>query len=89
MPRRDGTGPVGKGPKTGWGLGRCRNADVTPPERDNQTDSNPANNAAPDGSVGSGPAGRGPGLGRGRGRGFGPGGGAGRGPGRGQGRGRG
>ena len=23
MPRRDGTGPVGQGPRTGWGLGPC------------------------------------------------------------------
>ncbi|MCX7695963.1 MAG: DUF5320 domain-containing protein [Caloramator sp.] len=25
MPRRDGTGPDGKGPRTGRGLGRCGN----------------------------------------------------------------
>lgn len=25
MPRRDGTGPDGKGPKTGRGLGPCKN----------------------------------------------------------------
>jgi len=24
MPRRDGTGPMGYGPLTGWGLGSCR-----------------------------------------------------------------
>jgi len=23
MPRRDGTGPLGLGPRTGWGLGPC------------------------------------------------------------------
>jgi len=23
MPNCDGTGPRGKGPRTGWGLGRC------------------------------------------------------------------
>jgi len=23
MPRRDGTGPAGQGPRTGWGLGPC------------------------------------------------------------------
>ena len=23
MPRRDGTGPAGQGPKTGWGFGPC------------------------------------------------------------------
>jgi len=25
MPRKDGTGPAGKGPKTGRGLGNCNN----------------------------------------------------------------
>lgn len=24
MPRRDGTGPMGQGPMTGWGMGPCR-----------------------------------------------------------------
>ncbi|MDY0064437.1 MAG: DUF5320 domain-containing protein [Bacilli bacterium] len=24
MPRRDGTGPAGMGPMTGWGMGRCQ-----------------------------------------------------------------
>ena len=24
MPRKDGTGPLGKGPKTGRGLGKCK-----------------------------------------------------------------
>ena len=24
MPNRDGTGPIGKGPRTGRGLGRCK-----------------------------------------------------------------
>ncbi|NLB51099.1 MAG: DUF5320 domain-containing protein [Clostridiaceae bacterium] len=24
MPRRDGTGPMGYGPMTGWGMGPCR-----------------------------------------------------------------
>lgn len=28
MPGRDGTGPSGRGPKTGWGLGNCSNAYV-------------------------------------------------------------
>ena len=23
MPRGDGTGPFGQGPRTGWGMGRC------------------------------------------------------------------
>jgi len=28
MPRNDGTGPLGGGPRTGWGRGRCgRSAD--------------------------------------------------------------
>ncbi|HPF83008.1 MAG TPA: DUF5320 domain-containing protein [Bacilli bacterium] len=35
MPRRDGTGPQGMGPKTGRGLGNCGtnkpNTDVKPP----------------------------------------------------------
>lgn len=25
MPRKDGTGPIGRGPKTGRGLGNCQN----------------------------------------------------------------
>lgn len=25
MPRKDGTGPMGRGPKTGRGLGNCQN----------------------------------------------------------------
>lgn len=29
MPRHDGTGPSGKGPKTGKGLGRCTGAKET------------------------------------------------------------
>lgn len=28
MPRRDGTGPIGKGQKTGRGLGPCANPDA-------------------------------------------------------------
>ena len=31
MPRRDGTGPMGNGPQTGWGDGYCADA----PESDN------------------------------------------------------
>jgi hypothetical protein len=29
MPQRDGTGPMGKGPRTGRGLGRCQAQDVS------------------------------------------------------------
>lgn len=28
MPRRDGTGPVGNGPMTGWGMGPCEDRAV-------------------------------------------------------------
>lgn len=28
MPGRNGMGPLGEGPMTGWGLGRCRPANV-------------------------------------------------------------
>jgi hypothetical protein len=28
MPKRDGTGPLGKGPMTGRGLGSCNNGDA-------------------------------------------------------------
>jgi len=27
MPRRDGTGPTGQGPRTGWGAGNCVGGD--------------------------------------------------------------
>jgi hypothetical protein len=33
MPRFDGTGPQGNGPKTGRGMGRCSNVDVDDKER--------------------------------------------------------
>lgn len=29
MPGRDGTGPRGMGPATGWGLGQCTNEETT------------------------------------------------------------
>ena len=32
MPNRDGTGPQGKGPKTGAGKGRCGNNETPMPE---------------------------------------------------------
>lgn len=30
MPRMDGTGPMGYGPRTGWGTGRCRYVGFAP-----------------------------------------------------------
>jgi hypothetical protein len=36
MPRFDGTGPQGKGPKTGRGLGRCFNSTEQQPQQDVQ-----------------------------------------------------
>ncbi|MDH7509837.1 MAG: DUF5320 domain-containing protein [Methanolinea sp.] len=30
MPGLDGTGPLGRGPMTGWGMGRCRPYGVAP-----------------------------------------------------------
>ena len=62
MPQRDGTGPMGKGPRTGWGRGRCQGKD--------------ASNSGE--QVSSGPTGRflfnrGPRGGRGRGKGRGSG----------------
>jgi Family of unknown function (DUF5320) len=55
MPGLDRTGPVGAGPMTGGGFGRC----------------NSRNRAYGWGSFGAGRGGRGPGWGRGYGRGFG------------------
>jgi len=57
MPRQDGTGPAGKGPKTGRGLGPC----------------NTSKNTGLGRGQGRGPAtGRGQGRGLGTGRGMGP-----------------
>ena len=58
MPYRDGTGPEGKGPRTGRGLGNCA---------DNETKTD---NTAPARGFGLG-LGRGRGAGRGLGRGWG------------------
>jgi hypothetical protein len=55
MPGLDRTGPIGAGPMTGGGFGRC----------------NPRNSAYGWGSFGSGRGGRGSGRGRGYSRGFG------------------
>ena len=64
MPQRDGTGPMGKGPRTGKRLGRCQDQDASKAE----------------GQVSSGPIGKllfnqgtkgGRGKGRGRGSGWG------------------
>ena len=71
MPRFDGTGPMGRGPRTGRGLGRCSSVRSVNPgmDKDRQADSqNPG--AFPGLFRGLG---RGLGLGRGRGRGPGPG----------------
>jgi len=57
MPYRDGTGPEGKGPRTGRGLGNCNDNGVKAQEN------------APRGFFGLG-RGRGQGAGRGRGFGF-------------------
>ncbi len=37
MPRLDGTGPLARGPGTGWGRGNCRGAQVSPPTDQTQT----------------------------------------------------
>lgn len=76
MPGEDRTGPLGQGPRTGRGLGRCKD----PSDKDQPNTSVPA-----DGSQDLEPQ---PGRGRGRGRGLGrgPGRGGGRGFGRGFGR---
>ena len=76
MPGFDRKGPMGQGPMTGRGLGRCANPDNT----ENSTD-NPDGNTMADRGPGRGP---GRGMGRGAGRGMGRGGGGGR-PGRGRG----
>ncbi|MBU2502105.1 DUF5320 domain-containing protein [bacterium] len=81
MPGENGRGPLGQGPRTGRGLGRCG-----VPQRDDQ----PVNETpAPDGQGQGRGFGRGLGRGFGRGAGLGAGGGRGRGfgPGRGWGRG--
>lgn len=92
MPRRDGTGPAGKGPMTGWGDGMCAvGADIPAAQVDgnavsSETVVTPAAEPVPGRGRG---AGFGPGRGMGRGMGRGPGRGLGRGCGRGLGRGRG
>jgi hypothetical protein len=37
MPEMDGTGPRGTGPRTGWGLGRCRPQPDQPDDPENET----------------------------------------------------
>ena len=66
MPRKNGTGPQGLGPKTGRGLGQC----------------NPDNNAPSTRNPAGGNSGQGQGNGRGQGRGQSGGRGSGRGRGR-------
>jgi hypothetical protein len=95
MPGMNGTGPMGEGPRTGWGSGRCR-----PPKKqqseDSQVEAAESDETATQpetlgrrvrGWLGGG--GGGGGGGRGRGRGGGMGRGRGRGFGRGRGRGQG
>lgn len=69
MPGEDRTGPMGKGPRTGRGLGRCG----TPDKEQKDTEGTPENQEN-EGGWGRG-RGEGQGRGRGRGRGFGRGGG--------------
>ncbi|KAA0257052.1 hypothetical protein FHQ18_10815 [Deferribacter autotrophicus] len=65
MPGFDRTGPIGEGPRTGRGLGRC-NGNVE--NRENTNAEYPVRRRLRDGSCHNG---RGQGLGRGYGRGFG------------------
>lgn len=76
MPGEDRKGPMGDGPRTGRGLGRCQTDKPDTAAEDNRED------------VTGRIPGRGQGRGQGAGRGFGPGAGGGRGRGRGPGRGR-
>lgn len=41
MPRGDGTGPDGKGPKTGRGKGSCKNDSKPGKNRENREERNP------------------------------------------------
>ena len=79
MPGMNGTGPEGAGPRTGWGMGRCR-----PPKKDSNDDTQAesaeveSDEAQPGPVLGQGRGwwrDRGGGRGRGgrRGRGWGPG----------------
>ena len=69
MPGEDRTGPMGKGPGTGRGLGRCGT-----PDKQSKDAEGAAENLEKEGGWGRG-RGEGQGRGRGRGRGFGRGGG--------------
>lgn len=43
MPGLDGTGPLGRGPMTGWGMGRCRPYGIAPvPPQTQQQDTRTA-----------------------------------------------
>ncbi|MCF7942637.1 MAG: DUF5320 domain-containing protein [Spirochaetia bacterium] len=83
MPGRNGTGPAGAGPRTGWGMGNCAPAHNEQAAGVTQT---PEDTAAGQVPVPGAQVGFGRGLGRGLGRGFARG--FGRGCGRGMGRGR-
>jgi len=62
MPRFDGTGPRGDGPRTGRGLGNCKDDEVKTSSKTQETDVPPRRGFG---------FGLGLGFGRGRGRGFG------------------
>jgi len=78
MPGRDGTGPRGEGPRTGWGWGRCR-PEAELPETVTTEEANTVRDALPAAPgfgrgmarrhrfCGGGRFGRGGGFGRGRG----------------------
>jgi len=69
MPGEDRKGPLGEGPRTGRGLGRCNNSTSDEKVTDQQ---NTTGNVGPGWGRGRG-LGRGMGRGLGRGRGFGQG----------------
>ena len=71
MPRGDKTGPEGKGPKTGRGLGPCSDEEVSVEK--GKKGRGPCGDGTPNGGTGRGRgrgqgAGQGTGQGRGRGR---------------------
>ena len=67
MPGLNQTGPMGQGPRTGRGMGRCN------PDNKGKTDDEILQNSEQSYQVQGRGLGRGFGLGRGRGRGFGKG----------------
>ncbi|HRS92794.1 MAG TPA: DUF5320 domain-containing protein [Methanolinea sp.] len=57
MPGRDGTGPLGRGPMTGWGMGRCRPSGVAPVPPQAQQQAAPAGGQGTQEPTGQSPAG--------------------------------